>query len=89
MKNILCFGDSNYRGYVPLDLDIIVIGANDLMLDFIKNFRLLHSEKPSQLKLISLKVSKNLLQVFKLKSKLNNTPYPTQIEKLMQLWQEK
>ncbi len=55
-------------------------------LDFIENFRLLHSEIPSPSKLISLKVPEDLLAAFKIKSKLNDIAYQTQIKKLMTQW---
>lgn len=55
-------------------------------LEFIENFRLLHSETSSPSKLISLKVPENLLTAFKIKAKLNNVAYQTQIKKLMKAW---
>ena len=57
-------------------------------LDFIENFRLLHSETPSPSKLISLKVPEDLLKAFKVKSKLNDIAYQTQIKRLMKAWIE-
>ena len=55
-------------------------------LDFIENFRLMHSEIHSPSKLISLKVPVNLLEAFKQKSKLHNIAYQTKIKLLMKEW---
>jgi len=55
-------------------------------LDFIENFRLLHSEITSPSKLISIKVPEDLLNAFKIKSKLENTPYQSNIKELMKDW---
>lgn len=55
-------------------------------LDFIENFRLMHSENPSPSKLISIKMPINLLDAFKYKSKLNGVAYQTQIKRLMENW---
>jgi predicted DNA binding CopG/RHH family protein len=55
-------------------------------LDFIENFRLMHSENPSPSKLISIKIPINLLNAFKYKSKLNGIAYQTQIKQLMKDW---
>jgi len=55
-------------------------------LEFIENFSLMHAEKPKPSKLISLKVPINLLEAFKYKSKLFDTPYQTQIKQLMKNW---
>ncbi|MCF6317894.1 MAG: hypothetical protein L3J83_01235 [Proteobacteria bacterium] len=55
-------------------------------LDFIENFRLMHSEIHSPSKLISLKVPEPLLNSFKQKAKLEGLAYQTQIKKLMKDW---
>ncbi len=55
-------------------------------LDFIENFRLMHSEIHAPSKLISLKVSEPLLNSFKQKAKLEGLAYQTQIKKLMKDW---
>ena len=55
-------------------------------LEFIENFRLMHSEQKSPSKLISMKVPENLLDAFKHKSKLSGIAYQTQIKKLMKQW---
>jgi predicted DNA binding CopG/RHH family protein len=55
-------------------------------LDFIENFRLMHAEKPSPSKLISIKIPINLLDAFKYKSKLSGIAYQTQIKRLMKDW---
>jgi len=55
-------------------------------LDFIENFRLMHSEQKSPSKLISIKVPMHLLDTFKYKSKLSGIAYQTQIKILMKQW---
>lgn len=55
-------------------------------LDFIENFRLMHSEVHSASKLISLKVPEPLLNSFKQKAKLENIAYQTKIKLLMKHW---
>jgi predicted DNA binding CopG/RHH family protein len=55
-------------------------------LDFIENFRLMHSELNSPSKLISLKVPEPLLHAFKQKAKLENIAYQTKIKQLMKNW---
>jgi len=55
-------------------------------LDFVENFRLMHSEIHSPSKLISLKVPEHLLASFKQKAKLEGVAYQTQIKKLMKDW---
>ncbi|MFK8011441.1 MAG: hypothetical protein AB8B80_05335 [Marinicellaceae bacterium] len=55
-------------------------------LQFIENFRLMHSIQKSPSKLISMKVPEHLLDAFKLKSKLSGIAYQTQIKKLMKQW---
>ncbi len=57
------------------------------ILKFLDDFRSLHSDaERSKSKLISIKVPENLLNTFKTKSKLEGTPYQTQIKKLMKDW---
>ncbi len=56
-------------------------------LNFLDEFRLLHSSQPpSKSKLISIKIPEDLLRSFRIKSNLFNTPYQTQIKKLMKDW---
>ena len=55
-------------------------------LDYIENFRLMHSEIHAPSKLISLKVPEPLLNSFKQKAKLEGVAYQTQIKKLMKNW---
>jgi len=55
-------------------------------LDFIENFRLMHSELNTPSKLISMKVQEPLLNSFKQKAKLEGIAYQTQIKELMKAW---
>lgn len=55
-------------------------------LDFIENFRLMHSELNAPSKLISLKVPEPLLNSFKQKTKLEGVAYQTKIKELMKAW---
>ncbi|MFC1521108.1 CopG family antitoxin [Elusimicrobiota bacterium] len=57
------------------------------ILRFLEDFRTLHfKNKPVKSKLISIKVPENLLRAFKTKARLSNTPYQSQIKKLMRQW---
>ncbi len=60
----------------------------DQIARFLEDFRTLHSERTQTQKsiLISMKVPPDLLQTFKAKCQLANTPYQTQIKKLMKDW---
>lgn len=55
------------------------------IIEFLENFRILQEEK-TKMKLISIKVPEDLLSTFKLKARLKNIPYQTQIKKLMSEW---
>ena len=78
MKTIQIFSDE----YLQRCQEICI----EERLEFIENFRLLHSEQKSPSKLISMKVPENLLEAFKHKSKLTGVAYQTQIKKLMKQW---
>lgn len=71
----------------------------DEIVSFVDDFRCLHGNtlihtppqqnppsKKTPSKLISMKVPEDLLNVFKAKAKLTDTPYQTQIKKLMNEW---
>ena len=58
----------------------------DQVIQFLDDFRQLHSTRPSASKLISMKVPQDLLDAFRAKAKMNNTPYQTQIKQLMRSW---
>lgn len=54
------------------------------ILKYLDDFRILASSQQSaKSKLISIKIPEDLLNSFKLKSKLHKTPYQTKIKKLM------
>ena len=73
----------------------------DEIVKFLDDFRRLHGLRPklqptkteqkkrTQSKLISMKVPEDLLNVFRTKTALTNTPYQTQIKKLMLDWVDK
>jgi len=57
------------------------------IIQFLEDFRAIClKEKPQKSRLISIKVPGDLLQAFKVKAKLNGTPYQTQIKRLMGDW---
>ncbi len=64
------------------------------IVEFLEQFRLLHSgEPPAQAphaaqksKLISIKIPQDLLAAFQAKAKITGTPYQTQIKVLMRQW---
>ncbi len=58
----------------------------DQVLKFLDDFRRLHGTQPSASKLISMKVPEDLLNAFKARSRMTNTPYQTQIKVLMREW---
>jgi predicted DNA binding CopG/RHH family protein len=58
----------------------------DQVLAFLEDFRRLHAGKPAPSKLISIKVAGDLLEAFKVKASLHDTPYQTQIKTLMRNW---
>ena len=60
--------------------------SSDQVIEFLENYRSLVREVPGKCQLISLKVEPSLLNAFKLKAKLENIPYQTQIKKLMKDW---
>ena len=55
---------------------------------FLDDYRRVHANRSSKTKLISIKIPEDMLNAFKAKAKLNNTPYQTQIKKLMKTWLE-
>ena len=60
------------------------------IVQFLEDFRTMYFEaKPKKSKLISIKVPENLLRSFKVKAKLNDIPYQTQIKRLMKDWVSK
>jgi predicted DNA binding CopG/RHH family protein len=58
----------------------------DQIIQFLDDFRRLHGTRPAPSKLISIKVPSDLLNVFKAKAAIANTPYQTQIKALMKAW---
>lgn len=58
----------------------------DQILEFLENFRMLLSESTEKCQQISLKIEPALLKAFKMKSKLSNVAYQTQIKELMKKW---
>ncbi len=58
----------------------------DQIIQFLDDFRRLHGARPAPSKLISIKVPSDLLNVFKAKAAIANTPYQTQIKTLMKAW---
>ncbi len=58
----------------------------DQVLRFLDDFRRLHGSGPVKSKLISIKVPEDLLNAFKARARMANTPYQTQIKKLMKAW---
>jgi predicted DNA binding CopG/RHH family protein len=58
----------------------------DQIIQFLDDFRRLHGTRPAPSKLISIKVPADLLNVFKAKATIANTPYQTQIKTLMKAW---
>jgi len=57
----------------------------EAILDYLENFRLMNDE-PSKSRLISMKISENLLKTFRTKCELENIRYQTKIKKLMEEW---
>ena len=58
----------------------------DQVIRFLEDFRQLHGSGPVSSKLISMKVPEDLLNTFKAKAKMSNTPYQTKIKILMKEW---
>ena len=58
----------------------------DQILRFLDDFRRLHGSRPAKSKLISIKVPEDLLNAFKAKARMTNTPYQTQLKTLMKAW---
>lgn len=58
----------------------------DQIIAFLEDFRRLHAGPPAESKLISMRVPSDLLQAFKAKAALADTPYQTQIKALMRQW---
>ena len=58
----------------------------DQILQFLEDFRKLHSEVQEKCQLISMKIEPSLVNAFKTKCKLMGVPYQTQIKKLMKEW---
>jgi predicted DNA binding CopG/RHH family protein len=56
------------------------------ILRFLDDFRRLHGSHPAKSKLISIKVPEDLLNAFKTRAAIANTPYQTQIKTLMKAW---
>ena len=60
--------------------------TTDQILRFLDDFRRLQGTSPAKSKLISVKVPEDLLNAFKARARLTNTPYQTQIKALMKAW---
>lgn len=60
----------------------------DQIVRFLDEFRRMHGKSQSRSKLISMKVPEDLLSAFKMRARLNGTPYQSQIKKLMVQWLE-
>lgn len=60
------------------------ISADDCVR-FLEDFRLIHEDQGKS-KLISIKIPEQLLTVFRIKCRLYNVPYQSQIKKLMTAW---
>ena len=63
--------------------------SSEEILNFLDQFGLIHGNpalKQSKSKLISMKVSEDLLQAFKAKAKLEGVRYQSQIKILMRQW---
>lgn len=58
----------------------------DQIIRFLDDFRLLHGNQRAPSRLISIKVPTDLLNTFKAKAAMANTPYQTQIKVLMKAW---
>ena len=62
--------------------------SHDDIVQFLDDFRSVHANARSRSRLISMKVPEDLLAAFKVKARLNNIAYQTQIKKLMIAWLE-
>lgn len=58
----------------------------DQILQFLEDFRNLHSNIIEKCQLISMKIEPSLLRAFKQKCQLLDIPYQKQIKKLMKEW---
>lgn len=58
----------------------------DQILQFLEDWRMLHSAQIEKCQLISMKVEPSLLRAFKTKCELKGIPYQKQIKKLMKDW---
>lgn len=56
------------------------------ILRFLEEFRILNSSSNGKSRLISLKIPESMLELFKLKARLEGKKYQTQIKSLMQSW---
>ena len=57
------------------------------IIKFLEDFRSLHLKKePVKSKLISIRIPEDLLNVFKVKSKINKISYQAKIKELMKEW---
>ena len=56
------------------------------ILRYLDDFRRLHGSRPARSKLISIKVPEDLLNAFRTRAAIANTPYQTQIKTLMKAW---
>ncbi len=57
------------------------------ILEFLESFRLMQAPRPGS-RLISMKVPEDLLNAFRHRCRLEDTPYQTQIKRLMRQWLE-
>jgi len=81
-KTLQIFSEESLENSRHMDPHSIIV--------YLENFRQLHlGKRPSQSKLISLKVPEDLLATFRKKADLLGIPYQTQIKKLMRAWTNK
>ncbi len=62
---------------------------NLLAIQFIEDMQKLSNHTSGKSKLISIKIPENLLRAFKYECEKINTPYQTQIKKIMREWLNK
>ncbi len=53
---------------------------------FLEEFRLIHAQKHSPKKLISIRIPENILNAAKLKAEAIGVPYQIQIQRLIEQW---
>lgn len=75
--------------FTPEYLEHCKLMRPEQIIEFLENFRTLHSQKSDPMRLISIRIPESLLSAFKLKAEASGARYQTKLKELMKEWLDK